>query len=47
MKLYTRNPTIEPSDTATSPLSIPVRPSVETVEGLESVSTESAGPVSR
>jgi len=38
---------IEPSDTATSPLSIglSVRPSVETVEGLESVSTESAGPV--
>jgi len=37
---------IEPSDSATSPLSISVRPSVETVEGLESVSTESAGPVS-
>ena len=37
---------IEPNDTATSPLSISVRPSVETVEGLESVSTESAEPVS-
>ena len=29
---------IEPSDSSTSPLSISVRPSVETVEGLESVS---------
>jgi len=41
---------IEPSDTApsaaTSPLSISVRPNVETVEGPESVSTKSAGPVS-
>jgi len=42
---------VEPSDTApsaaTSPLSISVRPNVnETVEGPESVSTESAGPVS-
>ena len=41
---------IEPSDTAqsvaTSPLSISVRPNVEAVEGPESVSTESAGPVS-
>ena len=37
---------IEPSDSSTSPLSISVRPSVETVEGLESVSAESAGPVS-
>jgi len=37
---------IEPSDTASSPLRISVRPSVETVEGLESVSVESAGPVS-
>jgi len=41
---------IEPSDTApsaaTSPLSISVRPNVETVEGPESVSTESAGSVS-
>ena len=37
---------IEPNDTVTSSLSISVRPSVETVEGLESVSTESAGPVS-
>jgi len=43
---------IEPSDTAPSaatsplPLSISVRPNVEAVEGPESVSTESAGPVS-
>jgi len=41
---------IEPSDTApsaaTSPLSIFEGPSVETVEEPESVSTESAGPVS-
>jgi len=41
---------IEPSDTApsatTSSLSISVRPNVEAVEGPESVSTESAGPVS-
>ena len=43
---------IEPCDTAPSsatsplPLSISVRPNVETVEGPESVSTESAGPVS-
>jgi len=43
---------IDPSDTApsaaTSPLSISVRvrPNGETVERLESVSTESAGPVS-
>ena len=40
------NSDIEPSDSATSPLSISVRPSVETIEGLESVSTESAGTVS-
>jgi len=41
---------IEPSDTAqsvaTSPLSISVRPNVEAVEGPESVSIKSAGPVS-
>ena len=41
---------IEPSDTAlsaaTSPLSIFAGPSVEAVEGSESVSAESAGPVS-
>jgi len=41
---------IEPSDTAlsaaTSPLRIFTGPSVEAVEGSESVSAESAGPVS-
>jgi len=41
---------IEPSDiapsAAPSPLSISVRPNVEAVEGPESVSAESAGPVS-
>jgi len=37
---------IEPSDSATSPLSIFAGPSVEAVEGSESVSAESAGPVS-
>ena len=41
---------IEPSDiapsAAPSPLSTSVRPNVETVEGPESVSAESAGPVS-
>ena len=39
---------IEPSDSATSPLSRPIfeGPSVEAVEGPESVSTELAGPVS-
>ena len=38
---------IEPSDSATSPLSILEGPSVEAVEGPESVSTDGlAGPVS-
>jgi len=37
---------IEPSDSATSPLSIFEGPSVESVEGPESVSTGLAGPVS-
>ena len=37
---------IEPSDSATSPLSIFEVPSVEAVEGPESVSTGLAGPVS-
>ena len=37
---------IEPSDSATSPLSIFEGPSVEAVEGPESVSTGLAGPVS-
>ena len=37
---------IEPSDSATSPLSIFEGPSVESVEGPESVSTGFAGPVS-
>ena len=37
---------IEPSDSATSPLSIFEGPSVEAAEGPESVSTGLAGPVS-
>ena len=37
---------IEPSDSATSPLSIFEGPSVEAVEGPEAVSTGLAGPVS-
>ena len=37
---------IEPSDSATSPLSLFEGPSVEAVEGPESVSTGLAGPVS-
>ena len=37
---------IEPSDSATSPLSTFEGPSVESVEGPESVSTGLAGPVS-
>ena len=37
---------IEPSDSATSPLGIFEGPSVESVEGPESVSTGLAGPVS-